>query len=305
MALVSAAQPGPEEPQRSDPAVPSYGPLFDEPAAAEGEHTGVVDSGPLRVGPRVDTGRLYRSAGAGGPAATSAIPALAKSPEPVYALGGTPDPGSDAGAGPERDAPRASALWAAAAAEDSASVAADSPDITSGDAAPAAHGRGAPRHAAKPRSTDGTDVSVTQDDTAGLTSMGVVVVVVGVTVMLAFGDAVAGGGDRLGLVTGIGLLASSVYAAISVRLIDLWTAVLTPPLAYLAAILTAGQLTLPAGGSLLTREAWMVFWTLSFNAPWVLGSTAAALVIVLIRRRLGGSQAANTSEATQRPTTVL
>ena len=41
----------------------------------------------------------------------------------------------------------------------------------------------------------------------------------------------------------------------------------------------------PATGDLLVREAFMIVTTLGANAPWIFGSTIAALVIVLVRRR--------------------
>ena len=45
------------------------------------------------------------------------------------------------------------------------------------------------------------------------------------------------------------------------------------------------QLVADVGGDLLVREAFMIVTTLGANAPWIFGSTIAALVIVLVRRR--------------------
>jgi hypothetical protein len=118
----------------------------------------------------------------------------------------------------------------------------------------------------------------------GLTGTGVWVVVVGVTVLAGFADALLGLGTTLGWITGLALVASTLYAALTVRAPDLWLAVIVPPLAFLAATLTAGQLTLPGGQGLLVREGVMVFTTLSANAPWIVGATVLALVIVLVRR---------------------
>ena len=67
--------------------------------------------------------------------------------------------------------------------------------------------------------------------------------------------------------------------------LKLIAAVVVPPLAFLVATLTAGQLTLGATGSLLEREGFMVFKSLAVNAPWILASVVVALVIVLVRRR--------------------
>lgn len=76
-----------------------------------------------------------------------------------------------------------------------------------------------------------------------------------------------------------------LIAAIKVRPIDLWTAVISPPIAYLLALLIAGQITtFPGGGSLLIREASLLATGLAFNAPYIYGGTLIALVVVLIRR---------------------
>ena len=167
---------------------------------------------------RVDTGRLYRSAGAEGPATLDAIPAI----DPQHS------PGRRVEAVPVR-----------------------TPATTSGE--------------------------------SGLTYSGVVVVVGAVTVLVAFVEALLR--HEIGWLTGLALLASSVYAALVVRRADIWAAVVVPPLAFLAAALTAGQLTLDRSGSLLIREGFSLFRTLATNAPWILGTTAVCLVIVLVRRR--------------------
>ncbi|MBI1376762.1 MAG: hypothetical protein GC157_04665 [Frankiales bacterium] len=186
-------------------------------ADTEDPWDGVVD--PRRSSapaPRVDTGRLYRSSGAEGPATLDAIPAI----DPAY----TP-------------ARRVEA-----------------------DAAPARVHRG-----------------------GGLTYAGVFVVVGGVTVIAAFLEALLR--HDIGVITGVALAASSVYAALVVRRPDIWAAVVVPPLAFLAAALTAGQLTLQSTGNFLVREGFSLFRTLATNAPWILGTTAVCLAIVLVRRR--------------------
>jgi hypothetical protein len=217
-----------DEPSPEEPAARSYagsgGAAAAAAAASSAPWDGTVDpaisSAPAT---RVDTGRLYRSAGAEGPATLDAIPAI--------------DPGY---------VPRRPTTAAAAAAASSVV-----PEATRGG------GR-------------------------GLTYSGVAVVVISVTVLVAFADALIN--DRLGILTGVALAASSIYAAVAVRRADIWAAVVMPPLAFLVATLTAGQLTLDASGSLLLREAYMLFRTLAVNAPWILGTTLVCLVIVLVRR---------------------
>ena len=167
---------------------------------------------------RVDTGRLYRSAGAEGPATLDAIPAI----DPSYSPGRRVEVVSDR-----------------------------APQVQSAE--------------------------------KGLTYSGVVVVVGAATVLVAFGEAILR--QQIGVATGLALLVSSVYAALVVRRADIWAAVVVPPLAFLAAALTAGQLILDKSGSLPIREGFSLFRTLATNAPWILGTTAVCLVIVLVRRR--------------------
>jgi hypothetical protein len=188
--------------------------------AASAAWDGVPDAQSAAPAGRVDTGRLYRSAGAEGPHTLDAIPAI--------------DPGHT------------------------------------------------PPPVAKAARADSSDVVAAGGGT-GLTYAGVGVVVVAATVLMAFADALIT--NRIGTITGLALLVSSVYAAVVVRRSDIWAAVVVPPLAFLAATLTAGQLTLDKTGSLLIREGYMVFRTLAVNAPWILGTTLVCLVIVLLRRR--------------------
>ena len=57
-----------------------------------------------------------------------------------------------------------------------------------------------------------------------------------------------------------------------------------PPLAFLAAVLIAGQLLVPeTGGSLRTREAVMIVQTLGPNAVWVVAATILSTSIAAIR----------------------
>lgn len=118
----------------------------------------------------------------------------------------------------------------------------------------------------------------------GLSAGAVWLVVIGITVVMGFADALAVGQTGLGWLTGVSLVIASVYAAIAVRPQDALIAVVAPPLAFFLATITAGQLTLTGSGDLLVREAFMIVTTLGANALWIFGATVAALVIVLVRR---------------------
>ena len=86
--------------------------------------------------------------------------------------------------------------------------------------------------------------------------------------------------------TGIAFVIASIVGAVKVRPVDIWFAVINPPIAYLLALIIAGQLTTIAGaGNLLVREASLLATGLAFNAPYIYGGTLAAFIIVMVRRR--------------------
>ncbi len=202
------------------------------------------------------TGRLFRSLRAEGHSAETAVPAL-NLDEAVGLRTVTLGSGAVVASAAVASAPVASAPVASAAVA-SAPVAAVSAGATPPSDLPA---------------------------TAGLRASGVWFVVLGVTVVMGFADALVTGQTGLGWLTGISLLIASIYAALVVRRADAIVAVIAPPLAFFLATVTAGQLTIPQTGSLLVREAFMIVTTLGNNAIWIFGSTLIALGIVLIRRR--------------------
>ena len=116
----------------------------------------------------------------------------------------------------------------------------------------------------------------------GIRASGVWLVVIGVTVLVAFADVIVVG--AVNWITGSALLAASVYGAFMVRIADWPIAVIAPPLAMFLAVVTAGQLTLGPITDLLVNEALMIVITLGNNVLWIFGATVAALVIVLLRR---------------------
>ena len=164
------------------------------------------------------------------------------------------------------------------------------PVAASGEPAPALQVMAVPPAAnrvttAKPRSTR----KERRDDrertgSGSLTGLGVYAVTIGVTLILAFGETFLFGGEP-GIITGIGLLVVSVFAAFTVRTYDGIHAIFAPAIAFLIVSLTAGQMGITATG--LTGRAVVVFFLLGSNWIWILGSTAAALVIVALRRRIG------------------
>jgi hypothetical protein len=237
------------------------------------------------------TGRLFRSLRAEGAAADVAVPALTLDQAVglrTVTLGG----GGDA---PPPLPPVVAAPAAAAPALAASAVAApvvEDLDLEYAEVAPrleVAESNVAPLTADVAGASPATGASSPTGRGAhaapGVRATGVWLVVIGVTVVMGFADALVVGRTQLGWLTGISLLAASVYGALVVRREDAIIAVIAPPLAFFLATITAGQLTLPPTGDLLVREAFMIITTLGANAAWIFGSTIVALVIVLVRRR--------------------
>lgn len=160
------------------------------------------------------------------------------------------------------------------------------PTAASGEPAPALHVMTAPAQQPAPpvRGERQRDANPSYGGSGSLTGLGVYAVTIGVTLILALGETFFFGG-RPGVITGIGLLAVSIFAAFAVRTNDGMHAIFAPAIAYLIVTLTAGQIGITGSG--FTSRAIVVFFLLGSNWIWIVGATAAALVIVALRRRVG------------------
>lgn len=242
--------------------------LFDAPLSSSPPIEADLDPlpSPTRRAPTVDTGRLYRSAGAEGASASAALPALiepVRSPAPPRVTPTSAIPGTE------------SAAAGAAMAADSLSDG----HATNSDQTAAGTTYGSASARSRTRARD-----------SGLTFLGVAVIIIGVTVILAIADVV---GDRkLGAITGLGFIAACIYSALLVRQHDAIALLVVPPLAWLFMLLTVGQWTVKGTGSLGVREGLLLFEGLSFNAPWILLGTLSGVVIVVVRRVLARQGAA-------------
>jgi len=88
----------------------------------------------------------------------------------------------------------------------------------------------------------------------------------------------------LGWFTGVAFVVACIVVALFIRASDLSTAVISPPLAFLLAIIISTQFAaVGASGNLWLHEATTMITSLAFNAPWVFAGTGAALIIVLMR----------------------
>jgi hypothetical protein len=237
------------------------------------------------------TGRLFRSLRAEGGAADAAVPALTLD-QAVGLRTVTLGSGGESLVAPPVVAPAVVAAPVAAAV--ATPLTADDPSLEYAEVAPRpdnvdadGHGSAAPAMAPDASALAGSSSASGRGAHAapGVRAAGVWLVVVGITVVMGFADALVVGRTQLGWLTGVSLLAASVYGALVVRREDAVIAVIAPPLAFFLATITAGQLTLPPTGDLLVREAFMIITTLGANAVWIFGSTLVALAIVLVRRR--------------------
>ena len=207
-------------------------------------------------------GRLYRSSGAEGPAAAVAIPALDRDPiristDPVASPAAAYQPAGPAS--PSSDRSPSTAFASSALLED---------ELDESPAPPSE----------SPRSSMRISGQV-----AGLTYNGAAVVIMAATILVGFVDALLN--HKLGWLTGVALVASSVYAALNVRPADAWAPAILAPLGFMAATLTAGQLTRGGSGSWFIREGYMIFRSLAVNAPWIIGATVICAAIAFWRRR--------------------
>ena len=253
---VAEPEPRPEAEQVAEPAAEEAA----EPAAEERPSPPIVE-------PSVDTGRLFRSQGVVG------------HDETVLAL-------SSDHFGRLRTLERRRDGEPAVTASAAAAVALHDDAPAAPDAAP--HSEAAddavPLPSAAPESAGMTEGRSRRRGARSITGGAVYLIVIGVTVLVAFANALLSDGD-LGWPTGLALLVSSIYAALTVRREDDTVAMIVPPIAFLVASLTAGQLFLGSAEGSLINRAVVVFFSLADNWIWIIGATVAALVIVLVRRR--------------------
>ena len=117
----------------------------------------------------------------------------------------------------------------------------------------------------------------------GLGAVAVFILVTGFTVLIAFANAILT--DSIGALTGIALVVVSAYAAATVSMRDRFWAVVTPPIAFLTATVTAGQLTTTDSGGFWVQQGLLIPFTLGQNVVWILVATAVAALTIWVRHR--------------------
>jgi hypothetical protein len=277
---LAPSPPNPSPASEADPPLPVSAPS--EAASGEEAPQAPAAGEPLEASsapaPAPDGSRLFRSRGA--PERDDAITAVGSLQAlrlKTMSRSGDPDTNRDL------DDPAAHPP----AGADDLLPAPPLPVASSGEPAPALAVMSAPAPAPsqqaapdRPRRSARTE----KPSSGSLTGLGVYAVTIGVTVILAFGETMFFGGE-LGLVTGIGLVVVSLVSAFVVRTRDGLHAIFAPPIAFLVAALTAGQMGVTATDT--SSRAVVVFFLLGNNWPWIIGATAASLVIVALRRRVG------------------
>jgi hypothetical protein len=277
---LAPSPPNPSPASEADPPLPVSAPS--EAASGEEAPQAPAAGEPLEASsapaPAPDGSRLFRSRGA--PERDDAITAVGSLQAlrlKTMSRSGDPDTNRDL------DDPAAHPP----AGADDLLPAPPLPVASSGEPAPALAVMSAPAPAPsqqaapdRPRRSARTE----KPSSGSLTGLGVYAVTIGVTVILAFGETMFFGGE-LGLVTGIGLVVVSLVSAFVVRTRDGLHAIFAPPIAFLVAALTAGQMGVTATDT--PSRAVVVFFLLGNNSPWIIGATAASLVIVALRRRVG------------------
>jgi hypothetical protein len=90
---------------------------------------------------------------------------------------------------------------------------------------------------------------------------------------------------RIGIITSFAYSITLLYLAATIDMKHAWDPVIAGPVAYFIVSLILGQLTLSPTGSFMLKQVAMILTTLAFNAPWIVGATAAAFVITFLRIR--------------------
>ena len=228
---------------------------------------------PVISSPKSDTGRLFRSVGV--ETATTALPALSRSeaahlrtvgdegtlamPAVVEELAGEPT---------DTAAPSDASVIHAAEAMFASPITSEPEQATSqlNDQMKEA------------------PMSKSRRNDPGLNPLGVYVLVIGSTVIAGFLDSFISG-TGLGWLTGIVFVASSIYCAVKVRVSDASVAVIAPPIAYGIAALTVGQLGQSRAGGAVISAFVNAFTSVADNWFWIIGTTLAALAVVVVRSR--------------------
>ena len=117
----------------------------------------------------------------------------------------------------------------------------------------------------------------------GLSTRWVWIIIVGVTVLMAIADILIRK-QGIGWVTGVGLLAATLYCATASQRTAMWWSAIVPPLAVALTIVTVGQATLTRSNSLVISQGLNLLDSLGRTAPFIVASVIAAVITCFVRR---------------------
>jgi hypothetical protein len=117
----------------------------------------------------------------------------------------------------------------------------------------------------------------------GLSARWVWIIIVGVTVLMAIADILIRK-QGIGWVTGVGLLAATLYCATASQRTAMWWSAIVPPLAVALTIVTVGQATLTRSNSLVISQGLNLLDSLGRTAPFIVASVIAAVITCFVRR---------------------
>jgi hypothetical protein len=116
----------------------------------------------------------------------------------------------------------------------------------------------------------------------GWTYPGVVILTSAAMVIVMALDLVFTG--EIGIISNIGLVIVGAIGALNVRTADYQAGIWVVPIAWLIALITAGQMAPMRGGSFLREQVLHIAYGLAMHAWWILGATALSASIAIFRR---------------------
>lgn len=132
-----------------------------------------------------------------------------------------------------------------------------------------------------PRGGDPDDPAALAEPSRGLPGWLLFVLSMSAVLFTAIAEVRATG--AVGTATGVVLVVCSLCAAAFTRRGDLPLAIMMPPLAFVVAVLVAGQLLVAQTGNWKANQTLMMFDQLGGNARWVLVATGVAVVVATAR----------------------
>jgi hypothetical protein len=89
---------------------------------------------------------------------------------------------------------------------------------------------------------------------------------------------------EIGIISNVGLVVVGVIGSLNVRTADYQAGIWVVPIAWLIALITAGQMAPMRGGSFFREQVLHIAYGLAMHAWWILGATALSASIAIFRR---------------------